>query len=207
MYIARILYPIEVLGYGKRIGIWFVGCPHECQDCSNPELWSLNKKYNISLNSVLNLIENICNNNNVDGFTITGGEPFYQSNQLYLLINKILKITDDILIYTGFTLEQLQMKNDVIINNILKNITVLIDGLYLESLNDGSILRGSSNQKIYILNNKYKCRYDNYLNNTINNIQNFNSGEGIISVGIHKPNFMQDFNANILETGLKEKND
>lgn len=36
MYIARILYPVEVLGPGKRIGIWFCGCPRRCEGCSQP---------------------------------------------------------------------------------------------------------------------------------------------------------------------------
>lgn len=43
MYIARILYPVEVLGPGKRIGIWFCGCPRRCEGCSNPELWEFQK--------------------------------------------------------------------------------------------------------------------------------------------------------------------
>lgn len=36
MYVARILYPVEVLGPGKRVGIWFSGCPSKCKGCSNP---------------------------------------------------------------------------------------------------------------------------------------------------------------------------
>lgn len=36
MYVAGILYPVEVLGPGKRIGIWFSGCLSKCKGCSNP---------------------------------------------------------------------------------------------------------------------------------------------------------------------------
>lgn len=49
MYVARILYPVMVLGPGKRIGIWFVGCRHQCKGCSNPELWETAEKYQITL--------------------------------------------------------------------------------------------------------------------------------------------------------------
>ena len=59
MYIARILYPIEVLGPGKRIGIWFCGCPHKCKGCSNPELWEFQERYKTSLNTIKELINKI----------------------------------------------------------------------------------------------------------------------------------------------------
>lgn len=36
MYVAGILYPVEVFGPGKRIGIWFSGCLSKCKGCSNP---------------------------------------------------------------------------------------------------------------------------------------------------------------------------
>ena len=75
MYVARILYPVEVLGPGKRIGIWFCGCPHKCKGCSNPELWDFQDKYNVSLETVMALVTSIAKDNQVDGFTITGGDP------------------------------------------------------------------------------------------------------------------------------------
>ena len=39
IYVARILYPVKVLGPGNRVGIWLAGCDHKCLGCSNPELW------------------------------------------------------------------------------------------------------------------------------------------------------------------------
>ena len=202
MYIARILYPIEVLGYGKRIGIWFAGCPHGCVSCINPELWDCEPKHAITLKNVMNLIQDICFSNVVDGFTITGGEPFYQSSGLDDLITELNAICDDILVYSGYTLEELRdMKNDSV-DRILARIAVLIDGRYVENRNNGAILRGSDNQKICILNEKHKSRYENYLKNAANAIQNFSAGDGIISVGIHKPDFKNAFDAAISKKGL-----
>ncbi len=42
MQIDRVLFPITTLGPGNRIGIWTIGCPHKCYNCSNPELWDAN---------------------------------------------------------------------------------------------------------------------------------------------------------------------
>ena len=89
MYIARILYPVEVLGPGRRIGIWFCGCSHKCKGCSNPELWQQFEKYKISIDDVLTLIHQISDANPVDGFTITGGDPMEQSYELSVLLQKI----------------------------------------------------------------------------------------------------------------------
>lgn len=185
MYIARILYPVEVLGPGKRIGIWFCGCSHGCKGCSNPELWHRQEKYKISIDSVLELVHQISNTNSVDGFTITGGDPMEQSEELSLLLEKLKLISDDILVYTGFEIEELSEKQ-------LKNISVLIDGKYVEELNDNSLLRGSSNQRIHVLEEAQRNKYEIYLNTKTNKIQNFTTNDGVVSVGIHKPNFMKE---------------
>lgn len=187
MYIARILYPVEVLGPGKRIGIWFSGCSHGCVGCSNPELWQQQEKNKISIDDVLSLIHQISDTNPVDGFTITGGDPMEQSEELQHLLKMLKPISDDILVYTGFEIEELTEKQ-------LENISVLIDGKYVEELNDNSLLRGSSNQRIHILEESQKNKYEIYLNTETNKIQNFTTNDGIVSVGIHKPDFMKEEN-------------
>ena len=185
MYIARILYPIEVLGPGKRIGIWFCGCSRGCKGCSNPELWQIQEKYRINIDSVLELIHQISDKNPVDGFTITGGDPIEQSKDLSNLLKELKTISNDILVYTGYEIEELTEKQ-------LENISVLIDGNYVEELNDNSLLRGSSNQRIHILEEAQKNKYERYLSTETNKVQNFMTNNGIISVGIHKPNFMKE---------------
>ncbi len=185
MYIARILYPVEVLGPGKRIGIWFSGCSHGCVGCSNPELWQQQEKYKISIDDILALIHQISDTNPVDGFTITGGDPMGQSEELQHLLKMLKPISDDILVYTGFEIEELTEKQ-------LENISVLIDGKYVEKINDNSLLRGSSNQRIHILEESQKNKYEIYLNTETNKIQNFTTNDGVVSVGIHKSDFIKE---------------
>lgn len=195
MYVARILYPVEVLGPGKRIGIWFCGCPHKCKGCSNPELWEFQEKYKTSLEAILTLIETIAKEHQVDGFTITGGDPMYQADDLQKLVMHLCKISSDILVYTGYEIEELPKE-------YLHNISVLIDGRYIEERNNNCILRGSDNQRIHILNSDMERKYDIYLQNASNQIQNFSTSDGIVSVGIHKPNFLNDLNCKIAMKGL-----
>ena len=191
MNIARLLYPVQVLGPGKRIGIWFCGCHRRCKGCSNPELWYENVRYEISADDVITLIDRIVGERAVDGFTITGGEPFDQAHALSVLIGKLLPINRDILIYSGYTLAELQKSGDPDVRFILDHTAVLIDGVYMEERNTDVPMRGSDNQIIHVLNDRYRALYDHYLQNANNQIQNFVGENDVFSVGIHAPDFQR----------------
>lgn len=195
MYVARVLYPVEVLGPGKRVGIWFCGCPRRCKGCSNPELWEFQDRYYTSPQIVYELIMQIAKDHPIDGFTITGGDPMYQANDLQQLIVLLRAISEDILVYTGYSLNEISTVQ-------LNGIAVLIDGEYIESRNNNCVLKGSDNQNIHILDPNYKEKYEGYLMRSTNQIQNFTTSDGIISVGIHKPNFMNDLLDAVSEKGL-----
>ena len=196
MYVARVLYPIEVLGPGKRVGIWFCGCPRRCEGCSNPELWEFQDRYYTSPQLVYELITQIAKDHPIDGFTITGGDPLYQANELQQLVVLLGAISEDILVYTGYSLNEISADQ-------LNGIAVLIDGEYIKSRNNNCILRGSDNQSIHILDDRYRERYNDYLSSTENQIQNFMTSDGVVSVGIHKPNFLTDLNKGMIKKGVK----
>lgn len=195
MYVARVLYPVEVLGPGKRIGIWFCGCPRRCKGCSNPELWELQDRYLTSPKQVFELVVQIAKGYPIEGFTLTGGDPLYQADDLQELIRLLQTISDDILVYTGYSITEIN-------SEYLRGIAVLIDGEYIEGRNNDCILRGSDNQIIHILDPNYKEKYEEYLLQSTNQIQNFMTSDGVISVGIHKPNFMNELQKAVSGKGL-----
>lgn len=182
MYVARVLYPVEVLGPGKRVGIWFCGCPRRCKGCSNPELWDFQERYKTTPEIVFEMIKTVSKEHTIDGFTITGGDPYYQATELKKLLSLLREISDDIIVYTGYQYSELEPET-------LENISVLIDGEYVEDLNDNSLLRGSSNQRVHILDKTKADKYRIYFNTEINKVQNFFTSDGVVSVGIHRPNF------------------
>lgn len=182
MYVARVLYPVEVLGPGRRVGIWFCGCPRRCKGCSNPELWEFQDRYKTSPQTVFRMVKDIAGDNQVEGITVTGGDPMYQPADLQKLLSMLKTVSDDIIVYTGCKIEELERE-------MLANITVLVDGEYVEELNDNSLLRGSSNQNIIILDESKRVRYERYIQSETNKIQNFFTADGVISVGIHRPGF------------------
>ena len=189
MNVARILYPVKVLGPGNRIGIWVSGCPRRCPGCSNPELWERRPAFEITIDNLKEVISGIAAAHPVDGFTISGGEPMAQPEELADLMRCLVTVSKDILVYSGFRYEELKRMDLDSIRRILKSVAVLIDGPYVEDLNNGSVLRGSENQNIIVLNEQFRTKYENYLEATQNRIQNFTTYDGVVSVGIHNKDF------------------
>ncbi|MBQ6582688.1 MAG: 4Fe-4S cluster-binding domain-containing protein [Mogibacterium sp.] len=189
MNIARLLYPIQVLGPGRRIGIWVCGCRRACKGCSNPELWVPRPEYEVSIPEILQLVRRVAADQPVDGFTISGGEPMDQAGELAILLEELALISEDILVYTGYRLCELRKMRDPAVNAVLEHTAVLIDGAYIEARNDDSLLRGSSNQEIHILDPALAGNYEAYLNSAHNQIQNFTTSDGVVSVGIHRRSF------------------
>ncbi|MBQ9008491.1 MAG: 4Fe-4S cluster-binding domain-containing protein [Clostridia bacterium] len=199
MYIARILYPVEVLGPGKRIGIWFDGCRHHCRGCSNPELWEQQERYRVSGENVLEMIRLIAGENPVEGFTLTGGDPFLQPEALAELLPALSQISGDILVYTGYLYEDLNTR----FPQLLSEIAVLIDGPYVEARNRALPLIGSDNQRILFLKEEYRERYAPVLRQRTSRIQNFRVRDGVISVGIHRADYKEQLAESARRKGLE----
>lgn len=198
MYFARLLYPVHVLGPGARAALWVSGCDKNCFNCANPELRQQKEDSNIPVKNIIALISSLPNEKK--GFTITGGEPFDQAEELSELISFLNTLTDDILIYSGYTYQELLQRNDTYINYILENIAVLIDGRYEEKLNFGNKLKGSENQKVYFFREKYREAYSSLDVCTASERQaeSFICENGsVVTAGFQKQDFRNEFNASL----------
>lgn len=193
MYIDRVLNPIETLGPGKRLVIWTKGCSKHCNNCANPELWDTSTATNYDVEKIEKIIRNIYLNDSFDGVTISGGDPLEQKEDILALLKILHEMTEDIIVYTGYTFEELQKKwNENEINELKSLIAVLIDGPYVDKLNAKEcVLRGSSNQRIIFFKDKYREIYENYMNEG-RKIQNVFMNDKMISVGIHNRKDEQD---------------
>jgi len=158
MRIKRVGYPVRVLGPGERLGIWVTGCKRQCPGCMTPELQDFAAGREMDVQQLMEAIRKVPGP--VEGVTISGGEPFDQPGQLSLLVTLLQReLTDDIIIYTGYTMEQLQARKCPDTDAVLGIIAVLIDGAYVQSLDDGVGLRGSSNQRIHIFRQPQRYAY------------------------------------------------
>lgn len=136
----------SVDGPGLRTSIYFAGCHHACPGCHNPLSHNPNGGYPITVGDLLDKIT--VNDENV---TFSGGDPLYQPvAPLIELADALHSRGYDIWCYTGFIYE------DTCDNPLLRHIDVLVDGPFVESLRDTSLVfRGSSNQRIIDLNKTF----------------------------------------------------
>ena len=143
---------VTKLGPGKRFCIWTQGCTRRCTGCMTA------KSQPIEGGELLDsdwLADRILRSGRTE-LTISGGEPFLQAKALAEMIRKVRQTVDlGVLIYTGYTIEELQALGDTGHQELLKVCDLLMDGPYVESLNDGMNSRGSSNQRAICLTDRY----------------------------------------------------
>jgi anaerobic ribonucleoside-triphosphate reductase activating protein len=147
-------------GPGVRFAIWVQGCSIKCRGCFNPHLW--NPKLGAK-KSVSELIKQICAareiNPAIEGVTFLGGEPFEQAEPLTWIATRMKEIGLNIMIFTGYTLEELQNpshKDFKIRKELLELTDLLVDGRFEEQnidLNRPWV--GSTNQRFHFLSNIY----------------------------------------------------
>lgn len=138
----------EVLGPNKRYAIWVQGCNKRCKGCISPDAQSLSGGYSIS---VEDLAAEIISVPSIEGITISGGEPFLQQEALCELIDFVRDERDiGVIVYTGMLYSEIRD------TSLAKRCDLIIDGEYIEDLNDNKSLRGSSNQNTICLTRRYK---------------------------------------------------
>lgn len=141
MRIGRVYYPVTTLGYGRRIGIWVSGCSRHCPNCISPELQNPENGKTVEPEDLFQMVEKYIPR--VDGITISGGEPLEQADELYRLMGMFCqKGIDDILLYSGFTIEELRQKQDTACGRCVEMAAVVVLEPYIDELNDGIGLRG-----------------------------------------------------------------
>lgn len=151
-YKLRVANTIEesiVDGPGIRYVIFVQGCPHHCPNCHNPET---HNSLGGTLVSIGDLFQQIMKNPLLDGVTFSGGEPFMQSEALFVLGKALRQKGLHVMTYTGYTHEQLQKEDDPHWQSLLSVTDCLVDGPYVEE--EKTMLtpfKGSANQRIISL--------------------------------------------------------
>lgn len=142
----KIQYPIYNLGEGKRIGIWVQGCNLGCKGCVNQTLWNKDRGKSIAVIDVFNWLAPI--QNEFDGITISGGEPFQQYEQLISFIHLVkTKTSLNVHCFSGYYLHELvELFPDKLFQ---KYIDTLVDGRYIQEQHHNLNIKGSANQTIY----------------------------------------------------------
>lgn len=146
--------PVKVLGPYARAVIWVQGCDFGCKGCIVPESWDRDAAEEVD---ILDLVAWTLNQPNIEGITLSGGEPMLQAEALSMLIDQLREVRNlGVMCYTGYRFENLKSQGDIAQKNLLTKIDLLIDGTYQESLQADLLWRGSSNQRLLLLSDRYR---------------------------------------------------
>ena len=148
MNYANIKHNDVANGPGIRVSLFVSGCTHHCKGCFNAEAWSFTYGEPFTQQTVEEILLAL-QPAYIQGLSLLGGEPFEPENQPAVLdlVRQVRAAypEKDIWAYSGYTLEQLQ----TLAPELLAQITVLVDGPFVESQKDLRLaFRGSANQRI-----------------------------------------------------------
>lgn len=137
-------------GLGWRAVVFVSGCPHNCLGCQNKIAQDFNYGRKFEKDE---LIAKMKENSILKGVTLSGGEPLCPENvpEIFDFVKTVRQELPNFNIwcYTGYTMEQLMGRNDITLNECLKEIDVLVDGKFVQEKKDPTLkFRGSSNQRI-----------------------------------------------------------
>ena len=134
-------------GPGVRVSIFMQGCTFNCKECFNPETHDFNGGKEFT-DETINRVLELCNNDNINGLSILGGEPLHPSN--IEGTTKLAKAFKDkmpnknIWIWTGFLFDK-----DLKDKEVMKYTDVLVDGRYVDELRNPTLKwKGSENQRV-----------------------------------------------------------
>jgi anaerobic ribonucleoside-triphosphate reductase activating protein len=155
--IAAVSARTQALGPGTRAVIWVQGCPLTCPGCLAPQWIPIVPALSLTPLEILDQLDL----ESIGGLTFSGGEPMEQAAGLAALARLARQKKDlDLICFTGYRYERL-LKNppNAGVSALLCEVDVLIDGPFIQSLNDSVGLRGSSNQRIIHLTSRLR-EYD-----------------------------------------------
>ena len=135
-----------VNGKGVRTCLWVSGCPHRCVGCFNRRFWAFDSGNPFTEDDMKALLKDL-GRSFITGLTILGGEPLAPENiegviQVILRVREVYGDTKNILVYTGYTFDQVPQ-------SILDLVDVILDGKYEKDNPTKKPFRGSDNQHYY----------------------------------------------------------
>ena len=200
----RAHYPVVVLGHGRRAGLWVQGCGIGCDGCVSRDTWAADPATEVEIETVVAWCRALPDD--VDGITISGGEPFDQPDALHALLLALhgwraeRDRPIDLLCYSGRSLRALRAR----FAEHLGLLDVVIPGPYVAAEAPGLRWRGSANQDLVPLTALGHERYDADISAPAGptRMQLGTDGDRIYHIGIPAPGDLPALEAALARRGL-----
>jgi anaerobic ribonucleoside-triphosphate reductase activating protein len=156
--VAQIIPCTEAEGPGRRFALWFQGCPLRCPGCCNPEMLSFDGGRAMTLDEVLAQIRQAQATNDIEGITLLGGEPVAHAAGAAALAKETKRLGLTVMVFSGYTLEEIQAMCDSHVDALLAHTDILVDGPFLREQPETSRRWiGSANQRIHFRTDRYRA--------------------------------------------------
>ncbi|MGI6401194.1 MAG: anaerobic ribonucleoside-triphosphate reductase activating protein [Thermoguttaceae bacterium] len=143
--IAGVVRDSIVDGPGLRYTLFVQGCPRRCPGCHNPQTHDPEGGVETTTER---LLKDVASDPLLDGVTFSGGEPFMQAAALAEMASEIRKIGLNIVVYTGYTWEELRKAKRRDWDKLISLADVIVDGPFVHELRDWRLnFKGSTNQR------------------------------------------------------------
>jgi len=154
-------------GPGRRLVIWVQGCNFavKCKGCFNESTHDLLGGNLMHVDQIVNLIAQAIRMYDIEGVTISGGEPLHQAVPVAFLTQAIKEKFRElsIVLLTGYSAPQLdKLRGNAqpafisqAINLVYKSVDVIIAGRYDETKSVANHYIGSSNKALLLLSDRY----------------------------------------------------
>ena len=132
--------------------VWFQGCSLGCPGCFNPDTHAPESGNPTTVDDLVERI--LAQGEAIEGVTLSGGEPLEQPRAALALVRAVRARTAlSIVVFSGYAIDEIQAMP--VGPDVLGAIDVLIDGRYQAPQRVGRGLRGSDNQRIHLLTDRY----------------------------------------------------
>ncbi len=147
------------------VTVWFHGCHRNCKGCIAGNWNDKEAVFTASSDFVSSMVadEAELRGIHIDGFVISGGEPFIQAEGVVSFLEGAaaeLGYRPGVMVYTGYTLDELELLSvdSPCIGSLLGMTDILVDGEYIEELDMNTPYAGSINQKMHFLSDRYSVK-------------------------------------------------
>lgn len=196
-------YPVTVLGYGVRAGIWVQGCTIGCAGCASTDTWDPAGGEAVEPAALVSWLDGLPEP--LDGVTVSGGEPFQQPEALGTLLAAVSDWRGtrplDVLVFSGYAWPRLAGRPEYAA--ALAHCDTVVAGPYVERRNTGVALRGSDNQEIVTRTALGVARYRDADTTPAPAMQVLLSGGDVRLIGIPRGGDLERLRAGLTARGVR----
>lgn len=136
-------------GPGSRFVVWMQGCTLGCAGCFNPTTHDARGGREVTVEDLAAQMKA----SGSEGLSLSGGEPLQQAAASVALLDAARALGMSTLAFSGYSIDEIRALPDG--PEVLARLDVLIDGRYVASERLASGLRGSANQRVQLLTDRY----------------------------------------------------